>query len=179
MYLRVTGSLLPYVATLLLLCTTACATQRVFVRAPQQAAQVVLADQAAPVSSGRASIEVPQGIGPVPYSVYDSRGNLLDQGQLARTKRDPLITSMSIVGTVIAVPVLAFTGVLVANPSWWAAFSNVSQTPGGNLRAFLANSMSTWTLPVATIFGALGLLPLLGLLKSEKLPDEVVVGSSL
>ncbi|MEM7589392.1 MAG: hypothetical protein AAF320_04475 [Myxococcota bacterium] len=174
-----TSSVLSFLTVLFLVCVSGCGTQRVYVRAPQEAAHVVLANQRVPVVSGEASVQLQKGFGPVSYSVYDRDGQLLNEGKLARTQKDPLVTSLSIVGTIVAVPVLAFAGVLVANPSWPAAFRNVSKTAGGNLGAFLANSMSSWTLPIATAFGALGLLPLLGLLRSEKLPDEVVVGPVL
>ena len=168
--------MLPCVAMLFLLYTSACGTQVVYVRAPQAAGHVVLSNQRVPVMDSKAFVELPKGFGPVSYSVYNKKGRLLHEGKLARTQRDPLITGLSIAGAVVAVPVMAIVGVLIANPSWPAAFKHVAKTPGANLGAFLANSMSSWTLPVAAVFGAVGLLPLLGLLKSEMLPDEVEVG---
>lgn len=179
MYPRVINSMLSFLAILFALCASACATQKVYVRAAQEAAHVVLSNQRVPVIDGRAVVELSTGLGPVSYSVYNAKGHVLDEGKLTRTRQDPLVMGLSIAGAIVAVPVLAFVGVLVANPSWADAFSNVAKTAGGNLGAFLTNSMSAWTLPIATVFGALGLLPLLGLLRSEKLPDEVVVGTDL
>lgn len=164
---------------LLLACLAGC-SQWVHVRAPSGAARVVLQERSAPVADGGSWVQVPHGLGPVPYRVIDARGQLLQSGRLERTKLDPLIVGLSVTGAAVAAPLLAWAGVHVANPSWSGVFAAAAETKRQSdidldVGPYLRQSLSPWTIPIATVFGAIGLLPLLGLSFAGKLPGEVIL----
>ncbi len=165
-----------------LMCFAGC-SQWVHVKAPKNAARVVLHNKSAPVANGSAWVQVRHGLGPVPYRVVNARGQLLESGRLERTKRDPLIVGLSVAGAMIATPLLAWAGVNVANPSWGGVFALAGEKKQKDnidvdVGPYLRQSLSAWTIPIATVFAAMGLLPLVGLSFAGKLPDEVLLGAS-
>ncbi|MEM7494643.1 MAG: hypothetical protein AAF471_00550 [Myxococcota bacterium] len=162
-----------------LVCFAGC-SQWVHVKAPPSAARVVLHDKSAPVTAGGSWVQVRHGLGPVSYRVVDAQGQLLKRGRLERTKLDPLVVGLSVAGAAVAVPLLAWAGVNVANPSWSGVFAAVAEKKRQSdididAGPYLRQSLSPWTIPIATVFGAIGLLPLVGLSFAGKLPSEVIL----
>ena len=156
-------------------------SQWVHVKAPKVATQVILQNKSVPVYNGRAWVQVAPGVRSVPYQVVNARGELLAWGDLERTKPDPWVIGMSVGGAMVAAPLLVWVGVNIANPSWAGVFAYTDKRKKEDglhvdLTPYLRQTLSMNTLPIAAAFGAVGLLPFLGLLFAGKLPDGVVLG---
>jgi hypothetical protein len=75
-------------------------------------------------------------------------------------------------------PMLSMVGVLLVNPAW--VFSPTVFLNGGGVGsffAFLSQTASFWTFPAATLGLCIGLLPLLGLLRAEGLPEVLLLAA--
>lgn len=120
---------------------------------------------------------LPVKFGAAHYELYD-RDLLIGKGRVERSQINPWSYGLSVGGAMVLTPALALTGVLAVNPAW--VFSSSVFLQGGGVGAFwayLTQTASAWTFPAATLGAAIGLLPLLGLLYSEKLPDVVMLST--
>lgn len=119
-------------------------------------------DVLVPVKFGSANYRVMQG------------DKIVANGLLARKQISPFGFGPSVGGAMLLAPVLGLAGAIAANPSWIFAPSVFLSGGGlGSFWAYLAQTASFWTFPAVTLGFAIGLLPLVGLLYSERLPDVV------
>lgn len=152
--------------------------QSVHLKVTRPLSRVVIDDQVFDsVGLNGLDAQVPVNFGPAKYSVYESE-KLVYEGTMPRSQIDPWIFGLSVGGAMLLTPTLAFAGALSVNPSWIFASSVFLGGGGaGSFWAYLAQTASFWTMPMALLGAALGLLPLIGLAYSERLPDVVLIAT--
>lgn len=120
---------------------------------------------------------IPVNFGAASYSAFDGE-KMSASGLLARTHINPWSYGLSVGGAMVASPILGFGFAISVNPAWFYAPSVLMNGGGmGAFWAYLAQSASVWTFPAATLGLLIGLLPLVGLLYSERLPDVVWINT--
>ena len=119
-------------------------------------------------------IEVSSGFGPVEYKI-ENNNILKERGVIPRSEKNGLITGLSISAAAFLIPVMTTLGLLVANPSWIEVPYKIYQNPH-EASIFMKDTASSYTIPITAIFAVVGMLPLLGLLTSESLPNELTIG---
>lgn len=119
-------------------------------------------------------VEVPVGMGAVPYEV--ERGGEVVRGQVARTEPNPWLLTAAIGGVACCVPSALALGFCVANPGVLVAAPLVL-VGIGDLGAVTAGCVapSWFTLPLLSGCGALGLSPAVAALWADAPPGEVVL----
>lgn len=120
---------------------------------------------------------LPIRFGPASYQIFQN-DELILEGELPRTQVSPLVFGLAVGGAVVFTPTLAISAAILVNPSWIFA-SSVFVNGGGasSFWAYFAQTASFWTLPAIFLGAAIGLLPLVGLAYSERLPDVVLIAT--
>jgi hypothetical protein len=178
--LRVKHGVTNRVATLsitLLLTLTSC-TQSVHVKTSQRVSQLIIdGKELGPIGPEGKDVAVPVKFGSAKYTALNG-DTTIASGLLARTQINPWTYGLSVGGAMVLAPTIGFGCAVAVNPSWFFAPSVFLEGGGiGAFWAYLSQTASIWTIPAATIGIAIGLLPLLGFLYSERLPDVVWINT--
>lgn len=156
------------------LASLACAqTVKVKVDGPHTAARLGEVSLG-PVPAEGASVEVPGGVGGVPFEVQ--HGDQVSKGEIPRTEPNPWILAAALGGAACCVPGAVVLGFCVANPGVLVAAPLVL-VGLGDLGAVTAGCVapSWFTLPLVSGCGALGLSPAVAALWADAPPAEVVL----
>lgn len=159
------------------LCVIAC-EQSVHLKTTRPVSKIIIdgEDIGASDTLGR-EVLLPVRFGPAHYQLFDERG-LIAKDVVERSHLDPWVFGASVGSAMFLAPALSFLGVLLVNPAW--VFSTTVFLNGGgagSFLAFLSQTASFWTFPAATLGFCIGLLPLLGLLRAERLPDVILLSA--
>jgi hypothetical protein len=165
-----------FVVVILIL--SAC-SQNVHIKTSQRVTQVVIdGAELGPIGPEGKDVVVPVKFGAASYSLYDGN-KIISSGFLPRSQIYPWSYGLSIGGAMVAAPVLGFVGAVAVNPAWFFAPAVFLHGGGaGSFWAHIAQIASMWTFPAATLGILIGLLPLLGLVYSERLPDVVLLNTN-
>lgn len=150
--------------------------QSIHLKTTRIVSQVIIDGEAVGAASpqGREAA-VPVKFGAASYELYDQE-ILVGKGFINRTQINPWSYGFSVGGAMLLTPALALAGAIAVNPAWIFASSVFLQGGGvGTFWAYLAQTASFWTFPAVTLGAVVGLLPLAGLLYSERLPDVVLL----
>ena len=120
-------------------------------------------------------VVIPVGFGAAAYELFDHEARV-GKGFIERSHINPWTFGLSVGGAAVLAPTLALAAVVAVNPAWIFAPSVFLDGKGvGSFLAYLSQAASIWTVPAAALGAAIGLLPLIGLFFSERLPDVVTL----
>jgi len=159
---------------LCVLTTASCLSQSVHVKTSARVSQLTIdGKELGAIGPDGKDVEVPVNFGAASFTAFDGEKKIAN-GLLARKQISPFAFGPSVGGAMVLAPILGFAGAVAVNPSWVFAPSVFLHGGGlGSFWAYLAQTASFWTFPAVTLGLAIGLLPLVGLLYSERLPDVV------
>lgn len=162
------------IALISLLMTCAC-THQIYVKSLTPLKQVKLGDhEVSTVDEGGRFFRAPTGLGSLPFEGQKPDGEKIT-GVIERNEINVEAVVLSVAGTLVAMPAMLILGALIANPEWALLSAvNARANVGSASVSYMHQTMSPWTIPVSAIFALVGTTPLLGLLRSEKVSDEVI-----